>query len=167
MNHLHQQPGVFWSILTTTISLEMPVPSQGHYGFTVFRLLTDFFLFIYLWVLTFPLEDCSKFSNFVITLFLICCKFCIIQVTLDWFYISYNALIYRFALLHVWLQAIVSFNLLPQWIHCLWNLKGAHLSRNSFKWFNWSYKKFCLFFSLLFGSFISNWILTWNFWNWP
>jgi hypothetical protein len=25
-----------------TISLEMPVPSQGHYVFTVFRLLTDF-----------------------------------------------------------------------------------------------------------------------------
>jgi hypothetical protein len=25
-----------------TISLEMPVPSQGHYVFTFFRLLTDF-----------------------------------------------------------------------------------------------------------------------------
>jgi hypothetical protein len=25
-----------------TISLEMPVPSQGHYGFHSFRLLTDF-----------------------------------------------------------------------------------------------------------------------------
>ena len=45
----------------------MPVPSQGYYGCTVFRLLTDFYLFIYLWVLTFPLEDCSVFGNFVIT----------------------------------------------------------------------------------------------------
>ena len=27
-----------------------------------------FCLFIYLWVLTFPLEDCSEFGNFVITL---------------------------------------------------------------------------------------------------
>jgi hypothetical protein len=41
--------------------LEMPVPSQGHYGFHSFSLVDWFCLFIYLWVLTFPLEDCSEF----------------------------------------------------------------------------------------------------------
>jgi hypothetical protein len=30
------------NLIQTTISLEMLVPSQGHYVFTVFRLLTDF-----------------------------------------------------------------------------------------------------------------------------
>jgi hypothetical protein len=37
---------------------------------TVFRFpVVDWFcLFIYLWVLTFPLQDCSEFGNFVITL---------------------------------------------------------------------------------------------------
>ena len=30
-----------WNLIQPTISLEMPVPSQGHYVFTVFRLLTD------------------------------------------------------------------------------------------------------------------------------
>ena len=51
-----------------TISLEMSVPSQGHYGFHSFPVVDWFCLFIYLWVLTFPLEDCSEFGNFVITL---------------------------------------------------------------------------------------------------
>jgi hypothetical protein len=46
----------------------MPVPSQGHYGFHSFPGVDWFYLFIYLWVLTFPLEDCSEFGNFVITL---------------------------------------------------------------------------------------------------
>ena len=50
------------------ISLEMPVPSQGHYGFHSFPVVDWFCLFIYLWVLTFPLLDCSEFGNFVITL---------------------------------------------------------------------------------------------------
>jgi hypothetical protein len=36
-------------------SLEMPVPSQGHYGFHSFPVVDWFCLFIYLWVLTFPL----------------------------------------------------------------------------------------------------------------
>ena len=31
-----------WNLIQPTISLEMPVPSQGDYVFTVFRLLTDF-----------------------------------------------------------------------------------------------------------------------------
>ena len=30
------------NLIQPTISLEMPVPSQGHYVFTVFRLLTEF-----------------------------------------------------------------------------------------------------------------------------
>ena len=46
----------------------MPVPSQGHYGFQSFPVVDWFCLFIYLWVLTFPLQDCSEFGNFVITL---------------------------------------------------------------------------------------------------
>ena len=46
----------------------MPVPSQGHYGFHSFQIVDWFCLFIYLWVLTFPLLDCSEFGNFVITL---------------------------------------------------------------------------------------------------
>jgi hypothetical protein len=46
----------------------MPVPSQGHYGFHSFPVFDWFCLFIYLWVLTFPLEDYSEFGNFVITL---------------------------------------------------------------------------------------------------
>jgi hypothetical protein len=46
----------------------MPVPSQGHYGFHSFPVVDWFCLFIYLWVLTFPLLDCSEFGNFVITL---------------------------------------------------------------------------------------------------
>ena len=46
----------------------MPVPSQGHYGFHSFPVVDWFCLYIYLWVLTFPLLDCSEFGNFVITL---------------------------------------------------------------------------------------------------
>ena len=42
--------------------------SQGHYGFHSFPVVDWFCLFIYLWVLTFPLLDCSEFGNFVITL---------------------------------------------------------------------------------------------------
>jgi hypothetical protein len=51
-----------------SLSLEMPVPSQGHYGFHSFPVVNWFCLYIYLCVLTFPLEDCSEFGNFVITL---------------------------------------------------------------------------------------------------
>jgi hypothetical protein len=49
----------------------MPVPSKGHYGFHSFPVADWFCLFIYLWVLTFPLLDCSEFGNFVITLILL------------------------------------------------------------------------------------------------
>ena len=49
----------------------MPVPSQGHYGFHSFPVVDWFFLFIYIWVLTFPLLDCSEFGNFVITLIIL------------------------------------------------------------------------------------------------
>jgi hypothetical protein len=31
-----------YNLIQPTISLEMPVSSQDHYGFPVFRLLTDF-----------------------------------------------------------------------------------------------------------------------------
>jgi hypothetical protein len=51
----------------TTHRIERPSP-QGHYGFHSFPVVDWFCLFIYLWVLTFSLEDCSEFGNFVITL---------------------------------------------------------------------------------------------------
>jgi hypothetical protein len=38
------------------------------YGFHSFPFVDWFCLFIYLWVLTFPLQDCSEFGTFVITL---------------------------------------------------------------------------------------------------
>jgi len=44
-----------YNLIQPTISLEMPVPSQGHYGFHGFPVVDWFCLFIYLWVLTFPL----------------------------------------------------------------------------------------------------------------
>jgi hypothetical protein len=56
------------SLVNCYISLEMPVSSQGHYGFHNFPVVDWFCLFIHLWVLTLPLEDCSEFDNFVITL---------------------------------------------------------------------------------------------------
>ena len=46
----------------------MPIPSQGHYGFHSFPVVDWFCLFVYLWVLTFPLLNCSEFGNCVITL---------------------------------------------------------------------------------------------------
>ena len=46
----------------------MPVPSQGHYGFHSFPVVDWFCLFIYIWVLTFPLLDYSEFGNLVISL---------------------------------------------------------------------------------------------------
>jgi hypothetical protein len=55
---------------------KITVPSQGHYGFHSFPVVDWFCLFIYLWVLTFPLEDCSEFGNFVITLY------CVITITI-------------------------------------------------------------------------------------
>ena len=58
----------FRILIQPTISLEMPVPSQGHYGFHSFPVVDRFCLLIYLWVLTFPLYDGSEFGNFVITL---------------------------------------------------------------------------------------------------
>jgi hypothetical protein len=57
-----------YNLIQPTISLEMPVSSEGHYGFHSFPVVDWFCLFIYLWILTFPLEDCSEFNNFVITL---------------------------------------------------------------------------------------------------
>ena len=57
-----------YNLIQPTISLEMPVPSQVHCSFPSFPVVDLFCLFIDLWVLPFPLEDCSVFGNFVITL---------------------------------------------------------------------------------------------------
>ena len=56
------------NLIQSTISLEMPVSSQGQYGFPSFPVVDWLCLFIDLWVLPFPLEDCSVFGNFVITI---------------------------------------------------------------------------------------------------
>jgi hypothetical protein len=58
----------WWTVIQPIISLEMPVPSQGHYGFHSFPVVDWFCLFIHLLVLTFPLQDCSELGNFAITL---------------------------------------------------------------------------------------------------
>jgi hypothetical protein len=57
-----------YNLIQPTISLEMPLPSQGHCGFPSFPVVDWFCVFVDLWVLTFHLEDCSMFGNFVITL---------------------------------------------------------------------------------------------------
>ena len=57
-----------YTLIQPTICLEMSVTSQGHYDFLSFPVVDWFCLFIYLWVLPFPLADCSEFGNFVITL---------------------------------------------------------------------------------------------------
>jgi hypothetical protein len=51
-----------FTILCKCPVLSMPVPSQGHYGFHSFPIVDWFCLFIYLWVLPFPLLDCSEFE---------------------------------------------------------------------------------------------------------
>ena len=56
------------NLIQPTISLEMPVPIQRHCGFPSFPVVDWFCLFVDLWVLPFPLEACSVFGNFVITL---------------------------------------------------------------------------------------------------
>ena len=57
-----------YNLIQPTISLEMPVPSQGHCGFPSFPVVNGFCLFLDLWVLPFSLEDCLVFGNFVITI---------------------------------------------------------------------------------------------------
>jgi hypothetical protein len=61
------------------------VPSQGHYGFPSFPIVDWFCLFIYSWVLTFPLEDYLEFSNFVITL----------MHYFDYYFVFWNVSSYR------------------------------------------------------------------------
>jgi hypothetical protein len=63
---LNTDMNMFCTIIQPTISLEMPVPSQGHYGFPSFPVVDWLCLFIYF--LTFPLENCPEFGHFVITL---------------------------------------------------------------------------------------------------
>jgi hypothetical protein len=63
-----QRQSIFRQDLCIIISLEMPVPSQDHYGFPSFPVVDWFCLFVDICVLHFPLEDCSVFCNFVITL---------------------------------------------------------------------------------------------------
>jgi hypothetical protein len=62
-------------LIQPTISLEMPVPSQGHCGFPSFPVVDWFCLFVDLWVLPFPLEDCPVFGNLVFSLIYVICVF--------------------------------------------------------------------------------------------
>jgi hypothetical protein len=48
--NLFCRDGIYFDKIQPTISLEMPVPSQGHYGFHTFPVVDWFCLFIYLWV---------------------------------------------------------------------------------------------------------------------
>ena len=61
---------IWLGLIQPTISLEMPVPSQGRCDFPSFPVVDWFCLFVDFCVLPFPLDDCSVFGNFVITLFL-------------------------------------------------------------------------------------------------
>ena len=65
---VYKRHNVELNLIQPAISLEMPVPSQGHCGFPSFPVVDWFCLLVDLWVLPFPLEDCSVFGNFVITL---------------------------------------------------------------------------------------------------
>ena len=47
---------------------DVAVTYTHHYGFHSFPVVDWFCQFMYLWVLTFPLEDCSEFGNCVISL---------------------------------------------------------------------------------------------------
>jgi hypothetical protein len=47
----------------------MPVPSQGHCGFPSFPVVDWFCLFVDLWVLPLPLEDCSVFGILLLPLY--------------------------------------------------------------------------------------------------
>ena len=59
-----------WNCLPENRSYDsLPPPPPPHTHNTCSFPVVDWFcLFIYLWVLTFPLQDCSEFGNFVITL---------------------------------------------------------------------------------------------------
>ena len=121
----------------------MPVPSQGHYGFHSFPVVDWFCLFIYLWVLTFPLGDCSEFVKFIITLI---CTF------------SFGPCVVRSSIYRFWLSPWVSsnssygLNLLSDaeqnisvfwWGKCVDSLifkKKSHIqcSPNQAKWAKWA-----------------------------
>ena len=60
---------------------------SGSLRFSQFSVFDWFCLFIYLWVLTLPLEDCSEFGNFVITLIY---RISVSQMTMDMFILSWT-----------------------------------------------------------------------------
>jgi hypothetical protein len=60
---------------------------SGSLRFSQFSVVDWFCLFIYLWVLTLLLEDCSEFGNFVITLIY---RISVSQMTIDMFILSWT-----------------------------------------------------------------------------
>ena len=110
-------------LIQPTISLEMPVPSQDHYSFHSFPVVDWFCLFICLWVLTFPLLDCSEFGNFVITLIWYIPLLLRWKNLTDTFNRFNNVLIYSYYLIPTFNFINILYN---QWNHML-GLK--HISR--------------------------------------
>ena len=66
------------NMIQSTISLEMPVPSQGHYCIHSFPVVDWICMLIYLWVLTLPLDDCSSSVMLLLPLFIV--HFSVIQL---------------------------------------------------------------------------------------
>jgi hypothetical protein len=64
---------IYIFLMQPTISLEMPVPSQGHYGFHNFLVVDWFCLFIYLWVLIYFIF--LVFPCFILLFVLVICAF--------------------------------------------------------------------------------------------
>jgi hypothetical protein len=101
-----------WNLIQPTISLEMPVPSQGHCGFPSFPVVDWFCLFVDIWVLPFPLEDCSVFGNFVITLMHILTNNLISEISsiftlllIRMLNYSYLSVVIHLIVLYVWIKA--------------------------------------------------------------
>jgi hypothetical protein len=87
-----------WRFCSYIDSLFLPIigGAQDHYGFHSFPVVDWFCLFIYLWVLTFPLKGCSEFGNFVITLIFNMFRLCTVFVYILKMCTSYYGLIEDF-----------------------------------------------------------------------
>ena len=68
--HLFHYFSIIWlkPISITEQNMKTVITFSQFSRFHSFPVVDWFCLFIYLWVLTFPLEDCSEFGSFVITL---------------------------------------------------------------------------------------------------
>ena len=82
-----------WNLIQPNISLEMPVPNQGHCDFPNFPVVDWFCMFVDLWVFTFPFEDYPYLLNFLdIT------TVSILHVNLTVFFVNVWLFVYTFSL---------------------------------------------------------------------